>query len=72
VLTTLARFDPSRLVTVEAIGDEMDSAFALGDRTIGLAIGTLIEHDLAERPNGRNGGARLTMRGRRLAPKIAD
>lgn len=72
VIATMARFDGSRLLSAATIEQEMDAHERLSDRTIGPIVRRLVELDLAERPEGKRSGARLTMRGRRLAPKVAD
>ncbi|MCW5775866.1 MAG: hypothetical protein KIS87_05405 [Phycisphaeraceae bacterium] len=70
VLNTLAKFDASRLPSVAMIEEEMDGR--LSRRAIQPIVVRLIELGLAERPRGERGGVRLTLAGRRLAPKIAD
>lgn len=70
-LQALATFDPAFLSSAENVADAMDRAERRSDRTIRDAIRRLVELDLAERPEGKRQGARLTIRGRRLAPKIA-
>lgn len=72
VLRTLAIFDPSELVSAARIESEMELSVRLSARTIGKAIGRLIEFGLAERPLGERSGTRLAIAGRRLAQKIAD
>jgi hypothetical protein len=72
VLQTMAIFDPSRLLSTATIAEAMAPAARLAHRTIGPIVRRLIELELAERPEGDRSGARLTMRGRRLASKIAD
>ena len=69
-LQSLATFDPSFLSSAENVADAMERAERRSDRTIRDAIRRLVELDLAERPEGKRQGARLTIRGRRLAPKI--
>lgn len=69
-LCTMANFDVLDLATAQRIAEAMDPAEALSDRTITPAIRKLIELGLAERPEGDRQGARLTLRGRRLAQKI--
>ncbi|HRR86051.1 MAG TPA: hypothetical protein P5316_13660 [Phycisphaerae bacterium] len=71
-LLTLAMFDPSILASVAQIAEGMDPSERLSERTITPAIRRLVELGLAERPEGERQGARLTLRGRRLASKIAD
>ena len=71
-LQALATFDPAFLSSAENVADAMDRAERRSDRTIRDAIRRLVELDLAERPEGKRQGARLTIRGRRLVPKIAD
>lgn len=70
-LGALATFDPAFLASAENVADAMDRAERRSDRTIRDAIRRLVELDLAERPEGKRQGARLTIRGRRLASKIA-
>lgn len=72
VLQTMAQFDPSQLVSADAIAAEMDAAGRLSARTIGPIVRKLIELRFAERPQGERSGARLTTAGRRLASKTAD
>ena len=72
VVETMARFDGSRLLSAKRIEEEMNLAHRLSERTIRKVVVRLIELELAERPDGKRSGARLTMKGRRLAPKIAD
>jgi len=71
-LCTLASFDPSELASAKQIADAMDLKERLSARTITPAIRKLVDLDLAERPEGERLGGRLTLRGRRLASKIAD
>lgn len=73
-LLALANFDPAQLATVEKIAERMldlDRARNYSTRTIGDAVRRLTDMGLAERPEGIRQGARLTMKGRRLVPKIA-
>ncbi|MCH8270110.1 MAG: hypothetical protein IH985_02730 [Planctomycetes bacterium] len=72
VLATMARFDSSRLLSAAMIHEEMDAPTRVSERTIGPIVRKLIELDLAERPEGKRSGARLTYTARRLASKIAD
>jgi hypothetical protein len=72
VLQTMARFDPSRLLSSKTIADEMDATSRLSEETVRQCVGKLIGLRLAERPEGDRSGARLTIAGRRLAGKIAD
>ena len=72
VIETMARIDASRLLSAEMIADEMHATQRLSDRTIRKIVRRLIGMGLAERPEGTRSGARLTMKGRRLVPKIAD
>jgi len=72
VLQTMARFDASRLLSSGMIVEEMDAASRLSDETTRQCVGRLIGSGLAERPEGKRSGARLTNAGRRLAGKIAD
>lgn len=72
VIKTLARFDPSRLVSGVMIETEMDGPINLSRRTIQPIVVCLIELGLAERPRGDRSGVRLTIAGRRLASKISD
>lgn len=71
VITTLAGFDPSRLASGEAIRKAMPGPIRRSRRTIQPIVTRLIELGLAERPRGARSGVRLTLAGRRLAPKIA-
>jgi hypothetical protein len=71
-LVALATIDPSRLASIEDVCDAMPGADRISVRTARVAITKLIELDLAERPNGDKQGARLTIKGRRLATKLAD
>lgn len=82
VLRTMARFSGD-LLSCEAIAaatraDEQrqigldPKLHSVGERTVRDVVKKFIGLGLAERPGGRNGGARLTMAGRRrAAPKIA-
>ena len=72
VIGTMARFDGSRLLSAATIEAKVDPSQPLSDRTIGPIVRRLIELGLAERPEGKRSGARLTTKGRRLASKIAD
>lgn len=72
VLQSMAMFDASRLLSANAIRTEMVKRGRLSARTIGPIVRRLIALGLAERPEGRRSGARLTIAGRRLASKIAD
>lgn len=72
VLAAMAAFDGSRLLTTKAIEEAMDAGTQLSERTIGPTLRELIKYGLAERPQGERRGARLTLRGRRLASKIAN
>ena len=72
VIGTMARFDGSRLLSAAAIEEEMGPSQRLSARTIGSIVRRLMKLGLAERPEGERSGARLTTKGRRLAPKIAD
>lgn len=72
VIATMARFDGSLLLSTATVEDEMDVRERLSRETIRKTVTRLIELELAERPEGPRSGARLTMKGRRLAPKIAD
>lgn len=71
-LAALAAFDPSRLATAADVSEAMSAAERRSERTVRLAINKLVKLDLAERPEGAKQGSRLTIRGRRLATKIAD
>jgi len=70
VLTAMAEYDGSRLLTIADISREARPA--VSERTAGGCIRKLIGHGLAERPGGQRQGARLTIPGRRHAHKIAD
>lgn len=72
VLRTLAGFDPSELVSTARIEAAMEPGERLSERSIGLVVRRLMAERLAERPEGDRKGARLTIRGRQLARKIAD
>ncbi len=72
VIETMAQFDGSRLLSAVTIDEGMDPKRRLSARTIGPIVRRLIKLGLAERPEGERSGARLTPKGRRLAPKIAD
>ncbi|MCE9590240.1 MAG: hypothetical protein K8S99_06925 [Planctomycetes bacterium] len=69
VLRALGRLDPADSATVEQLAEPTTADSV---RTIEQAIRELIGALYAERPNGRAGGARLTIRGRRVLSKIAD
>lgn len=71
-LCALAKFDPAILASASKIAEKIDPMERLSERTITKSIKRLIELGLAERPEGDRQGARLTMEGRRLVPKIAD
>lgn len=71
VLKVMLGFGASRLLSADAIEKAMPAAERLSARTIGPAVVKLIALGLAERPEGKRSGARLTIKGRRLAPKIA-
>jgi hypothetical protein len=72
VLQTMNMFEAEPLVSAAAIAAEMQKQWRLSERTIGPIVRKLIDLGLAERPEGERSGARLTMKGRRLASKIAD
>jgi hypothetical protein len=69
-LCTLADLDPAVLASTADIAEAMDAAERLSERTIKSSVRELIELGLAERPEGPKQGARLTIKGRRLVPKI--
>lgn len=69
-LLLMAEFDPSRLVSAAVVATT-DGA-AMSEETARLAIKALVGQGLAERPEGPRSGARLTLRGRRLAGNIVD
>ena len=69
-LLTLAKLDPSDTCTADKLYD-VDRAETPSPRSAKPAINQLIDLGFAEKPHGRNAGARLTTRGRRLASKIA-
>ena len=71
-LRALATFDPADLAKAARVADAMPPAERLSERTIRPAINKLVTMDLAERPEGDEQGVRLTIRGRRLASKIAQ
>lgn len=71
-LCALNTFDAAMLASATRIGEAIEPAKRLSDRTITKAIGRLIQLGLAERPQGDRQGARLTLRGRRLVAKVAD
>jgi hypothetical protein len=68
----MARWDTARLVTIAEIRDRMvrERRSSFGDEMIRMHVRSLIDWGLAERPNGRNGGIRLTTRGRLKADRI--
>jgi len=70
VLCTLNKLDPAALASIPQICEQMDELNAISVRTIGPAVQKLITLGLAERPDGRNHGARLTKNGRAQAAKI--
>lgn len=72
VIVTMARFDGSRLLSTAMIQGEMDDTERLSQETIRKSVRRLIEFGWAERSEGPRSGARLTLRGRCLIPKIAD
>ncbi|HMN95132.1 MAG TPA: hypothetical protein PKC90_01500 [Phycisphaerales bacterium] len=71
VLAALATFNPARLATIAMVHEAMPPCDARSERTIGDSIKRLMTQGLVERTEGPRGGARLTMQGRRLVPKIA-
>lgn len=71
-LAALAAFDPSRLASTSDVSEAMPAAERQSERTTREAIKKLVTLGLAERPEGEKQGARLTIKGRRLASKIAD
>jgi hypothetical protein len=78
VLTTMARFDASLLLSAAVIAPETADPDAtpprpaLSDETVRQCVVKLIASNLAERPEGGRSGARLNIAGRKLAGKIAD
>ena len=70
-LAALATFDASELASVITVCEAMVPIERLSHKTVGPAIKRLIQFGLAERPEGDRGGARLTLKGRRLAAKIS-
>jgi len=71
VMHAMHRYDASLLLSTHKIGETMKMAGRLSVRTIELIVKKLIGLGFAERPEGNRKGARLTMAGRRLVPKIA-
>lgn len=71
-LAALAGFDPSRLALTGDVCEAMPVAERLSERTTRDVLKKLLELELAERPEGDKQGARLTIKGRRLASKLAD
>lgn len=71
-LRTLGHFDAHILATAAEIHEAMDPHERLSEPTILAAIRKLATLNLAERPQGKRQGARLTIRGRRLASKVID
>lgn len=71
-LLSLRTFDPSILASARMAYEAMPRAENKSERTIRSSISKLLELKLAERPEGRNQGVRLTLQGRRLASKLAD
>lgn len=72
VMRTMARFDPSQLLSAARIEEAIDPSRRISVRTIGDVVRRLHELGYAERPEGDRRGARLTTRGRRILRKIAD
>ena len=70
-LISLAKFDPSILASAEEVANRMPPAEQFSVRTIESAINRLVTLGYAERPEGDRHGTRLTLKGRRLASKIA-
>lgn len=71
-LAALATFDASRLASAADVSGAMPGSERHSDRTTREAIRKLVELQLVERPEGEKQGARLTLKGRRLAAKLAD
>ncbi len=67
VINALASVNSSHLASVEEIHEAMDASKRLGVKTIGTVLRRLIKLDMVERPQGERNGARLTLKGRRLA-----
>ena len=72
VLQTMVLFDGARLLSAQMIEVEMEPYERLAIETVRKCVKKLIESGLAERPEGRALGARLTNQGRKLAGKVAD
>jgi hypothetical protein len=71
VLRTMGTFDPSLLVGAPTISEAMEPIYRLSERTIRGIVCRFVDIGFAERPGGPRQGSRLTMRGRRMLPKIA-
>jgi hypothetical protein len=72
VLQAMARHGVEKLLSIEAIRGEIPPQDRLSEPPIRDAVNKLIENLLAERPDGERRGARLTLRGRRLADQYQD
>jgi len=70
-LAALASFDPSRLASAIEVSEAMPGV-SYSERSVRKAIKKLVKLNLAERPEGEKQGARLTIKGRLLASKLAD
>ncbi len=71
-LNALASFDPSILASAATVSEAMPMAQRVSERTVRESIKKLVTLGLAERPEGNRQGARLTIRGRRLASQLGD
>jgi|GEM_PF-6887480 len=69
-LEVMASRDPAALATIPTIVAALPGPKSLASATVKTALRKLIEHGLAERPNGVRKGARLTSQGFALASKI--
>ncbi len=71
-LCALATFDSSFLASSVNVAEAIPPADRISDRTVRESIKKLVGLRLAERPEGDKQGTRLTLRGRRLATKLAE
>ncbi|HMN96929.1 MAG TPA: hypothetical protein PKC43_10565 [Phycisphaerales bacterium] len=72
MLQALATLDPTELASAVRIADAIDPSRRVSERSIVTIVRRLLELDLAERPMGDRSGARLTLKGRRIARRIAE
>lgn len=70
-LLALATFDASRLASALEVSEAMPGV-SYSERSAREAIKKLVALNLAERPEGEKQGARLTIKGRRLASRLDD